>query len=379
MAVVTRYFSTTGAGAADGTTWADRAALLSAGAFSTVITGFDFSGSDSLLCYVGPGTYSITNDLAAADFSTAAPTAANSITFHGCDSSGNALSPPDPDWTSDQPAWDDSTLPEFATTTNIRSLNLTAQTAYARLIKFTATGANQTSVNGTQLTWCTVSNSSANSAAAAVGTGSLYNCVVTCTGSSYGQVYAMAAGNTAHNVRVVGVAGSSGNRIGIQMDGNGTFSISRCTVISCGGVGISWASGTTSPSASIVRCTIANNGGKGILLNSTASQTQLYQIIGCCITGNGTNGIDASASRVMCFGNRLRDNTTNFANFGNHSTDNNYVTDSDDATEYVDSSGGDYRIKSTAAIWGQSYGVSDQAASGGGLITHPGMAGNLNG
>lgn len=59
MAIVIRYFSTASAGSGDGTTWADRAVFFTGGAYSTVLTNFDFSGSDTLHCYLGPGTYGI--------------------------------------------------------------------------------------------------------------------------------------------------------------------------------------------------------------------------------------------------------------------------------------------------------------------------------
>ncbi len=88
MATVTRYFSTAGAGTADGTSWANRAALFSGGAWSTVITGFNFTGSDSLECRIGPGSYTITASLASGLFANA-PTVSNPLILQGCDSSGS--------------------------------------------------------------------------------------------------------------------------------------------------------------------------------------------------------------------------------------------------------------------------------------------------
>lgn len=58
MALVTRYFDMSGAGTADGTSYANRAPLLSEGELNSIITSFDFSGSDALLCLLEPGIYS---------------------------------------------------------------------------------------------------------------------------------------------------------------------------------------------------------------------------------------------------------------------------------------------------------------------------------
>lgn len=359
MAVVARYFSNSAAGAGDGTTWADRAALLSTGAFSTVITGFDFSGSDSLLCYIEGGkTYTITNDLAAADFSVAALTIANPLILHGCDSSGNALEPPDPDWTSDQPAWDDSALPDLTTTTNIYHINVATGLVHARLIKFTGSGRNAGLTTGVSADWCVAINSTSNaSASTMVGNAAISNSVLKCTGTSYSTVTSLAS--VSHtNTRIEGVTGSSGNRHGVQIDSNGFNGLIRCTIIGCGGNGVHYSSGSASQTGIITQCTIANNGAKGILLNSTASQTGNWTIRNNIITGHSTNGIDAASARVLCQSNRLRDNGTNFANFGNYPTDFNYVTDAADADEYTDAGNGDYRIKHNATIAEMGYGVS---------------------
>src|SRR5687767_60995 len=137
MAIVTRYFSTTGAGAADGTTWADRAELFSGGNWSTVITGFAFNASDALKCLIGPGTYTCSQALASGLF-TNPPTLLNPLILHGCDGSGVQLEPEAPAWTAAQPVTWDTNLPVIATTTNIATLGLALTTA--RLLKFTGSG-----------------------------------------------------------------------------------------------------------------------------------------------------------------------------------------------------------------------------------------------
>lgn len=369
MAVVTLYFSTSSAGAADGTTWADRAALFSAGNWSTVITGFNFAGSDSLRCYIGPGSYTCSQQLASGLFSNA-PTVANPLVMQGCDSSGNAIAVPDPDWTSDQAAWDDSTLPVIATTSNVGTINLA--NCGLVLLKFTASARNGAVVSPAFAEWCVVTNTQANTNAQAMlltsTLGRLYGCVLSCTGSSYDAVMSTSSTMPVTNTRVVGVAGSSGNRRGVVLTSNAA-ALAYCTVVNNGGEGVVSTSTGTGQAIHAFRCTIANNSGAGFKANSTASQTDLFNVRSCCITGNGAAGIDgnSAAGRMLVTHTRLRDNTSgNFAGMGNWPDDLlNYTTDTDDASEYVNAAGGDFRIKNTAAIWGMGFGVSDEPQSGG--------------
>jgi hypothetical protein len=378
MAIVTRYFSTSGAGAADGTTWADRAELDPSGGWSTVITGFNFSGSDSLKCLIGPGTYTFTTALTSALFANA-PSVANPLILHGCDSSGVALTPPDPDWVSAMPAFGDSTLPVLATTTSIFTISL-ANTALV-LLKFTASGRNG-GVVGTvfSMNWCRVVNSTANTAAVAVSSiVNIYNSVLECTGSSYDVV---ASACTCHqNCRIEGVAGSSGNRRGSNITGTTDQRFVFCTIVNCGVDGLLNSSTSVTGTIQAFRCVIANNGGAGFKGNPTTAATDWHTVVGCIITGNGAYGVDSQGQAKIDLQNtRLRDNTSgNINGLENYSTDlNNYTTDSDDATEYVSAgANGDFRIKNTAAIWGQGYGVSDQpaaAAVASGLLVGMGVA-----
>src|SRR5690606_38306544 len=125
----------TAAGDETGSSWANRATLFSEGNWSTVITGFDFSGSDSLKCLIGPGTYTCSQALASGLFANA-PTAANPLILHGCDGSGVALTPSNPGWVSAQPVDWDSGLPLIATSTNTTVSNLA--NSVLRLLKITA-------------------------------------------------------------------------------------------------------------------------------------------------------------------------------------------------------------------------------------------------
>jgi hypothetical protein len=373
MAVVTRYFGVTGAGAADGTTWADRAALFSAGNWSTVITGFNFSGSDSLKCLIGPGTHTASQALAAGLFANA-PTVANPLLLCACDGSGNLLAVPDPDWTSDQPAWDASTLPVLATTTDIATSSLANVWWY--LIKFTSSGRASGSVlsNGNGINWCVVINSTSGASAAAVtaSAASVMNSYFSCTGSSYDTIYAQGNAASVFNCRIQGVAGSSGNRRGITISSFAAGPIDMTTVVGCGGDAVVVTSTSASQTLRVQRSVLANNGGAGLKANSTASQLSNYFTLGCMVTGNGGWGLDGqSAARWFAAGNRLRDNTSgNFTGMGNYPTDlGNYTTDAADSDDYVDAANGDFRIKAGSAIHGMGFGVSDQPTTGG-TIAH---------
>lgn len=359
MAIVTRFFGTAAAGAGDGSSWADRAELLPSGNWSTVITGFDFSGSDSLKCLIGPGTHTCGQTLASGLFANA-PTVANPLFLYGCDGSGVLLTPPDPDWVSAQPAFDDSTLPVIATTTNIYTINLA--TVGLLLVKLTSTARIAAIINASLgLNWCVVENAAANTATRALNTIPTRNSVLKCTGSSYSTI----AGGTPHvNSRFEGVPGSSGDRRGIDHGTAADGVLVLCTVVNCGGVGLIPGS-NVSATISLFQCVVANNGGTGILGNATASQTDWHEIGRCMITGNGGYGIDAqSAALIRAAGNRLRDNTSgNFNGFGNYPTDtNNETTDAADSDDYVDAAGGDFRIKNTSPLWGLGYGVADEPA-----------------
>jgi hypothetical protein len=264
------------------------------------------------------------------------------------------------------PAWDDSTLPVIASTTNIATVDLTNSSL--RLLKFTASGRNGAMLNNCRADWIVGATSTNNSSANAASGTRFYNSVFSCSGAAYASVLSVSTDFAPiFNCRISGVAGSSGNRIGINPTGNGAI-ICCCTIYGVGGAGISVTSGSTGAQLTMMHTTIANVGGNGLTLPSTASQTTPSTILRNMVTGCGGYGMDAqSAARVVLAHNRLRDNPSgNLNGFGNYPTDfDNYTTDSDDATEYVDASSTfDFRVKSGATIHGGGYGAGDQIVSG---------------
>lgn len=374
MGIVTRYFSTSGAGAADGTSWANRAPLLSSGAFNSIITGFNFTAAtDSLRCLVGPGTYSLTSTLATGSFSSGQPTAACPLIVEACDSSGALLAVPDPDWCSAMPVWDSTNLPVIATTTNIG----TAQIAMAkwRNIKFTASGRT----GGAMFTsgyyeWCIFENSTSNTGTSIYTIAirfALRNCAFKQTGISYGSVLTPNVSVCEiHNCRIEGPgksSGGSGNRYGVLWQDTGYMS--KCTVFGHPGHGIINNYLNTASQVAVADSVVLDNGMSGIHHSSTVSQTQISDHSRCFIAGNSTNGVNASsATRVFVNKCRFRDNTSgDMSGFGNYPTDSeNDTSAGSNSDEFKDYAAGDFRIKKTSTLWGQGYGAGDEPAAAGG-------------
>jgi hypothetical protein len=375
MAVVTRYFGVTSAGAGDGTTYANRAELFSGGAWSSVITGFNFT-ADSLVARIAPGTYACSQSLASGLFANP-PTAANPLILHGSDSSGNMLEPTQPDWVSAQPATWDSGLPLIETTTNITTINLA--TAHCRLIAFLSTGVGGTGGvinNAASGDWIAVTNSTnaTNATGISASAPNLSNVVVRMTGDSYSAGVIGSAYR--RNIRIEGVTGSSGNRRGYQ---NLTLSTPAVglTIIGCPG-GAFNSSTSTASSINMLSCTLVNC-GTGITGSSGVGITSSSRIARCFIANNSGFGIDAQTTPLLVTACRLRNNTSgNFTNFGNYPTDiYNFTAVGSDAAEFVNAAAGDYRIKYGSEYWGLGIGAGDEPAPAGGLGFNRSMLGGF--
>lgn len=365
MAIQVKYASTSAAGAGDGSSWANRAALFASGLWGAVVTSH--SATDSVIVYIGPGTYTCSQALESGIMGNA-PGVKTPLILHGCDGSGNPLTPADQGWTSDQPGWDDSGLPNIQTTTNIATLNL-ANTS-ARFIKLSASGRNGPIVtNGTFFDWCSVVNSTSNSSAIAAQAALRYtNCLLQCSGNAFDTVMFAPNASIIRNCRIWGT-GSSGNRRGITYNGsNQPALIDSCTVFGVGGDGITSVSTNTGQLFFVLRSVIYGCGGTAIKPNNTLSQTAAHQFVQNMVVASGAYGIDAqSRAVVVAINNRLRNNTSgNFNGLGNLPDYFwNETGSGSDSDEFVDASGKDFRIKNTSSLWGKGFGVSDQPAGGG--------------
>lgn len=345
MALVTRYFSTTAAGAGDGTTWADRAALFSAGVWSTVITGFAFNGSDAMEARIEGGlTYTQGAALTSALF-TNAPTAANPLTLIACDSSGDRLADQSPGWKSPMPLWDVSLLPTIATTTNIQTSTLATANWYQ--IRITASGRNGDMVTAGSWNRCVAVNSTSHSSAMVSNNGSWSGSYLECSGTAFVSISGSIG---AFNCRFKGNASAtSGNR-----DGLTSSSIIGCTV-----TGATRYSVACYNANAPVYCTIVG-GSAGIYIISGSSVVIAH---GNLVVNSTGWGVGYSTGGGILNNTRLRDNTSGNIQSANTVSLGTYDTDSDDATEFVDSAGGDYRIKYGAPTWGTGVGAGDGPAT----------------
>ena len=369
MAIVTRYFSTTGAGAADGTSWANRAALYSAGNWSTVITGFNFGGADSLNCLIGTGSYTCSQSLESGTFSVAAPTADNRLFLRNCDSSGN-LVVPDASFISDAGAIDTTAMPFINYTAAGRCVNTTGIVLYGLRIESAQNDGVVAQVLSVEQCYI-VSTGSGSSASAAFRVYNIKNSHLYCNTSNYAAVVNCDENNTLSvmNCRIQGITGTTSNRRGLSSNAFApSIYIANNTIFGMGGIGISMTG--ASAGDMIANNVINGTGSDGINISRSATGTGVAaQVCNNMITNCGGWGVNQSSSvGMLASNNRLRNNTSgNFTGMGNYPTDiANETAAGTDADEYVDAAGFDFRIKNTSSIVGRRFGVSDQPATGGG-------------
>lgn len=371
MSITVRYFSTSSAGAADGTTWNDRAALFSAGNWSSVITGFDFSGANSLECRIGPGTYTDGQNFTSALF-TNAPRIAQPLFFTAVDSSGSEWIPPNGAWSSAQPLWSQTGSAEQP----ILSMSNNAVTigcahVHWRGIRFlhsARTGGGVITAAGT-LEWFTLENSASNTASVGVDSAtvvSMRNGIITMSGTAYSCCAQQAT--EGQNIRLVGNASaSSGNRNGLRLSSNTVYVYDQITVCDHAADGIAQTSTGTSVRLVLTRSTVVTCGGDGMQFD-TANVTTPQAVSQCLFANNGGWGINnASTAEVYISDCRFRDNTSgSITGEGNYMASGFgiYTTDAAD-TEFVDYAGKDFRVASAATIAGRGFGAGQQSASGG--------------
>lgn len=360
MALVTRYFSTAGAGAADGTSWADRAPLLNGTTFSAVFNAMDFA-SDSYIAYVGPGTHSGVNVSLSNGLFPSPPTTSNPLLIHGCDGSGVPIEPPLA-WSSAQPADWESDLPIIEGTGTSWLYN-SAQIS-ARCMKFRVGGRAGAGVNSLgQLHWCVVENfTDSISAAAVASSGETRNCVFRCSGNSYNYVLQTSNSATALNCRLEGNPSAvSGEKDGIRNGGTSAIkSASGLTIINNPGRGYYNPVGNAATNTILDRCVLANNGGSGLVFANVASPTGVHSLFNSFVVNNGGWGLDGVIANCRIFRSRFRNNSSGDIT----STSNGFVigniTDAGaDADEFVDAANGDYRIKFGSPYWGMGIGAGD--------------------
>jgi hypothetical protein len=372
MALVTRYFGVTAAGAGDGTSWADRAPFVDgSNILSTIISGFGgFSFGDSLVCMIGPGSYDLDSSLGNAQFSVA-PTVARPCIFHGCDDNGVPLEPNG--WVSAQPCNWESDLPVI--TLLPTNANYSGTALIFRFLKLKEANTNGVLGNNPgQVSWCVIEHATTNGSAVGINIGgntNINDSVVRMLGDAYNYCIGMAAGTTAYNCRLEGnIEANTGFRAGgygTTQNGSGREFV-RCTSFGHPGIGFSFNQTGGINYSHIMNCVSANNEGDGYALAPAATQSQITTLYGSIAVNNGGYGVDVrGGGNNLISGGRFRDNTSgNFNGMGNWPVDLNILTAGTDADEFVDAAGGDFRIKNTSDLWGRGIGAGDEPAAGGG-------------
>ncbi len=375
MAIQQRYFSTVGAGAADGTSWANRAPLFNSGVWSTIISGFSFAGSDSLEVLVGPGTYTASSILSAS------PTVANPLLIHGYDSvNSRKLIPANQSWKSSEP-FNATTMPLINSSVALLPNNTNIS---VRCGDFNFSGGSGALLgSSTAVDFCRIIHSGSNLTLTWFsGNTRVTNSYFETTATTF-HSFVQSTTAFVHNCFFKAPTGTAGNRrlLDIQNSfGNGLSQVTHCTLL-----GAQYGVFMDQPNAvgdiiSVMNCTILDAAVDGIIFSNTSSQSRQNRIINCYIANCGGFGINRRSAFPLLSNTRLRDNGSGDLSsaWGNYPVDANIeTTDSDDATEFVDTSIGDYRIKNTATlVWNKGFGAGDQpAASGGGGVPLIGFEG----
>jgi hypothetical protein len=360
MAVVTRYFDVTGAGAANGTSYANRAPLFNAGTISTIITGFNFSGSDSLFCIIEAGSYTqsaTTNNTSFAN----PPTMANPLIMNA-GTGGNLWEPPH-GWSSATPFPSTAGQPHI-TIANDSNWNVTGSHLFGICVEGSIAG---TVCACSSFQWGTVTNNRTNSSLSACISGSVpfavANSQLRCVGDGWNVILSLTTiGASAFNVRVVGNSAASiaSNRRGIAVGGNSGFTVSQCTVIDCVNEGMIHTNAGTSSRAFVFN-NLFYNCGTGIAVTAPTSATNILnatynQFVNC---GTGINSLATQIIRL----NRFKGNTTVTNNQDNFPvTDSNWIDSIADNLVFKDQPNGDYRIKYGSTYWGKGIGAGDEPA-----------------
>lgn len=368
MATVRRFFDVSGAGAADGTTWADRAPLLNSGVLSTLVTAFDFT-SDQLEVVVDPGTYTAT---AAPTFTgTTLPSREFPCDFIAGDGAGGLWVPPDPGWNAAQPVWDMSGMPVIGSTSgNFSFFNTSGIGIYG--INVVSANGNVRVLNGILIiNWCVIDHNGSSTSANVYDSGNIQwsNVTIRMNGASYNAAFTGAGSpHMLNNIRIEGnPSASAGNRHGFTISSNANIRGDKLVVIGHVGNGINQASVATGATIDLCNCVFYGNTGDGVYTAGLDVDGGRFR--DSISVGNGGYGVNnASTIPTDIGGSRLRDNTsgnTTGPNFGRY-TETGAGSDSD---EFVNVSGAvstwDLRIKNTSTLWGKGYGAGDQPASGG--------------
>jgi hypothetical protein len=351
MALVTRYFDVTGAGAADGTSYANRAPLFVTGNLNSIIRGFSFA-ADALDCICEPGTYTQSVTVNAASFTSGTPSRPRRLMIRTAGWSQLG-------WKSPQP---------FAGLWN-NAVRINCSTAG---VGWSGTGWDAF-FQGVYFNW--------NSSAELIGNCQfeMLDCYLHQAGS--GRLFGSNSltanncvfhnSNTTATVSMANIGSNLANcRIEMNLAGASTNILSNpnsgssggwqdCTFVGPG-IGIKHSiSNPNFPSVFIDRCTF-HVGADAIFLTDTATNIQSQRCTRSFISSGG-QGIKFYDTRCFIWDNVIRCTGTpiNAISTNIPSNLNIIPTAAFDTTHFVDAANGDYRIKYGSAYWGKDIGAGD--------------------
>ena len=372
MAYITMHFAPTARGTGDGSTYDNAAELFPSGNWNSVLTSNNYATSGIVGLVQNTAQYTLNQQGTAAVFSGGAPTNLTyPLVLKGCDSFGNILNPVDYGWKCAAGDLDESNFVDLDYTLTTGSLS-NATNIHMRCFKISATVTSATLFNLFHglLDWCKLYVTSTNTLGIGVSynttTIGIVNSQINMIGSSFARILTASSGGLVSNIRVKGdPSASSGTRYGVAVSSSSVVTAINGPVFICDCAGIGLLNYSTNLSAGIAasRMTIVNCGTGVATLNTSSGGGKLV-ITDSVITGC-TSGLNQPYGKYDLRNVVLR-NTTDIVTTSENDISEpfTFITSETDADLYVDSSNGDYRIKSTSAHWGKNRGSQDELVLG---------------
>lgn len=375
MALTERWIVQGGAGAGDGTSQANG---------WTLVDGFTNAAAGHLVNVQSNSAYTYAGGVV-----TNTGTAVDPIWFRGYNTTPGDLD--DQGRTNGDEELDITNFPVININTAAFTIGTSGRNTVFQNIVFT--GALSSLIigsNATDTTYfinCKILNTQNNASARAIILDDncvIINCDFECSGAAHNSVVECDTGNLFDSCRVKSVAAN-----GIVMDKGAVRNSVILKTGSAANIGIQFKQGLNNNLYGVNACTI-NNFAEGVQFPN-AAPTYIQRTLNNHIT-NCTTALDSAYSGtdeifLVELHSRLRDNTSDRSGIAGQTFGIVTTDTGGDETDFVDASSDDFSLISTAP--GKAAGLvgftdigalqREEAASGGGLLTHPGMAGGMRG
>ena len=375
MAITEKYVSSAGGGAHDGSTEAD------AFSWAEMVTDINLGGKAGNRYNVkGSVSRTTTTDTVTGDGSLTSP-----IIIRGYSSTiGDAYL----GRTSSNGDLITTNMPAISYTTGSWSAGGATHIIYESLnISGANSGATWAVGAAVVLFRCVASNSSTGATAIAINFGGENASVIDCDASLTGASGGRAAISITSNCIAAGNRVKGGPAAGFYCNANGVVALIDNLIYDCGTIGVNSVS--TLNRNLFYGNTIVGCGGDGI--DIVTGTTFLSVAMNNMITDGSAWGIDgvSAANAIFVAYNRTRDNTSGAINSATDwitaSTFSHVTTDTGGSeTDYTAAGSDDYTLISASPAKGVGHFIPRsigclQASAGGGILTHPGMAGGMRG